>query len=155
MLLIKRVIGSRRDPALSEPIHDLEHRGAVDILRISRSEMARRRLRAVTKAGAEVAIALPRQQALFDGAVLFLDAERALVVQMDEQRWLRLEPLSIADAIELGFQAGNLHWRVHFEGAALMVALDAPIEDYLSRLEALLSSRRVVHAIMAGAGAAA
>jgi len=148
MLRIERVIGSRLDPALSERIHQLEHRDSVDVLTVSRSDVARRRMRAVTRAGAEVAITLPRDQQLYDGAVLLLEPDRAVVVRVDEERWLRLQPRAIADAIELGFHAGNLHWRVQFDGEALLVAIEAPIEDYLNRLEPLLSSRRVVHAIM-------
>ncbi len=148
MLRIERVIGSRLDPKLSEHIHQLEHRDSVDVLTVSPSDVARRRMRAVTRAGAELAIALPRDQQLYDGAVLLLEPDRAVVVRVDEQRWLRLQPRAIADAIELGFHAGNLHWRVQFDGEALLVAIEAPIDDYLSRLDAMLSSRRVVHTIM-------
>ncbi len=74
-----------------------------------------------------MAIALPRDQKLFDGAVLLLDADRALVVRVDRQHWLQLQPRSLADAIELGYHAGNLHWRVRFADEALLVALEAPV----------------------------
>jgi urease accessory protein len=151
MLLIDRIIGSRLDPVLAERLKALEHRDAVDVLTVSASDMARRRLRAITRTGIEVAIALPRDQRLFDGAVLLLEPDRAVIVRLDEQRWLRLQPRAIADAVELGFKAGHLHWRVQFEGEALLVALDAPVEDYLQRLEGLLSSRRVRHAVVSRA----
>src|SRR5882757_9051461 len=148
MLLINRVIGSRLEPALSEQIHELEHRRAVDLLKIASADIARRRLRATTSEGAEVAIALPRDQQLFDGAVLVLEADRAIVVRVAEERWLRLQPRGIADAIELGYQAGNLHWRVRFDGEALLVALEGPLDDYLVRLGTLMSERRVVHSVV-------
>jgi urease accessory protein len=148
VLLIDRIIGSRLDPALSERLHDLEHHDAVDQLIISPADVARRRFRATTKRGADLAIALPREQQLFDGAVLLLDDRRALVVRLDEQRWLRLEPSAIADAIELGFRAGNLHWRVKFEAGALLVALEAPEEEYLRRLDGLLATHRVSHTVV-------
>jgi urease accessory protein len=144
MLVIERVLGSRIDPALAERIHHLEHHGAVDILTVPPSDVPRRRLRATTRAGTEVAIALPRDQRLFDGAVLLLEPERAIVVRVTEERWLRLQPSSIAAAIELGYHAGNLHWRVRFEGETVLVALEAPVDEYLARLNLLLADRRVV-----------
>jgi len=148
MLLINRVIGSRLEPALSEQIHELEHRRAVDLLKIASADIARRRLRATTSEGAEVAIALPRDQQLFDGAVLVLEADRAIVVRVAEERWLRLQPRGIADAIELGYQAGNLHWRVRFDGEALLVALEGPLDSYLARLGTLMADRRVIHSVV-------
>lgn len=148
MLLIDRVLGSRLEPALSEQIHELEHRQAVDLLKIPAADIARRRLRATTTEGAELAIALPRDQQLFDGAVLLLEPDRAIVVRVAEERWLRLQPRGIADAIELGYHAGNLHWRVRFDGEALLVALEAPLDDYLVRLGMLVAERRVIHSVV-------
>lgn len=148
MLLIDRVLGSRLEPALSEQIHELEHRQAVDLLKIAAGDTARRRLRATTTEGAELAIALPRDQQLFDGAVLLLEPDRAIVVRVAEERWLRLQPRGIADAIELGYHAGNLHWRVRFDGEALLVALEAPLDDYLVRLGMLVAERRVIHSVV-------
>ncbi len=149
MLRIDRVLGSRVDPALSERLHDLEHQGQVDTLTLPSAEMARRRLRGSTANGADVAISLPRDQKLFDGAVLLLEADRAIVVRADAERWLRVLPRSIADAVELGYHAGNLHWRVRFEGEALLVALEAPVDEYLARLGTLVTERRVLTAVAA------
>lgn len=140
---IDHVLGSRLEPTLSEKLHDLEHRGAVDIVQLPVVDLARRRLLTITRGGEELAIALPRDQRLFDGAVLFLDSERAIVVRAGTQRWLRLEPRAISDAIELGYHAGNLHWRVRFEGEALLVALEGRSEDYTARLGDLISARKV------------
>jgi urease accessory protein len=81
---------------------------------------------------------------LFDGAVLVLESDHALVVRVAQQRWLRLQPRAIADAIELGYHAGNLHWRVRFAGEALLIAMEAPMEDYLARLSGLIREDRVI-----------
>ncbi len=148
MLLIERVLGSRVDPLLSHRLHHLEHHGRVDTLILPAAELARRRFRATSAAGEEVAVALPRDQKLFDGAVLLLDEARALVVRVDTERWLRLQPRSIADAVELGYHAGNLHWRVRFQGEALLVALEAPVDDYLDRLAPLIADRRVTTSVL-------
>lgn len=153
MLRIDRVIGSRVDAAISERLHHLEHAGRVEILTLPAAEMARRRLRAATQAGTDLAIALPREQRLYDGAVLLLEEHRAIVVRADAERWLRLSPRSIADAMELGYHAGNLHWRVRFEGETLLVALEGPVDGYLARLGTLVTDRRVLSAVVAVDGA--
>src|SRR5258707_10630469 len=123
MLRIDRVLGSRLESEYSEEIHRLEHRGAVDLVNIPVADLDRRRLLATTRAGEELAIALPRHQKLFDGAVLLIDDEHAIVVRAATERWMRLEPRSISDAIELGYHAGNLHWRGGFPGGGLFVAV--------------------------------
>src|SRR5260370_36539255 len=141
MLLIERVLGSRLEPAFSTRIHELEHRGAIDLLMVPAADVARRRLRATTREGAEVAIALPRDQQLFDGAVLLIEPDRAIVVRVAEERWLRLQPRAIADAIELGYHAGNLHWRGRFWGGGRPVALAAPTDGYFAPPAALAAAR--------------
>ena len=74
MLRIDRVLGSRLESAFSDEIHRLENSGAVDVVNIPIADLARRRLLATTRAGEELAIALPRHQKLFDGAVLLIDS---------------------------------------------------------------------------------
>ena len=148
MLRIDRVLGSRLETAFSEEIHRLEHRGVVDVVNIPVADLARRRLLATTRGGEELAIALPRNQKLFDGAVLLIDGERAIVVRAATERWMRLEPRSIGDAVELGYHAGNLHWRVRFQGEALFVALEGRPEDYTARLAEMISGRRVSVSIL-------
>jgi urease accessory protein len=147
MLWIEQVLGSRLDPALSDRLHDLEHHGAVDLLTVPVADISRRRFRATTKGGTELAIALPRDQRLFDGAVLVLEPDHAVVVRVAQERWMRLQPRAIADAIELGYHAGNLHWRVRFAGEALLVAMEAPMDDYLARLSDLIRDRRVTSSL--------
>ncbi len=150
MILVERVLGSRLDPSLSQQLHDLDHHGRIDTLTLAPAELARRRFRATTTAGQDVAIALPRDQPLYDGAVLLLEPGHALVVRVQGQRWLLLQPHGVSDAVALGYHAGNLHWRVRFEGDALLVALEAPVDDYLARLRPLLDERRVTTSVIEG-----
>ncbi|WP_342153221.1 urease accessory protein UreE [Methylorubrum sp. SB2] len=148
MRMIQQILGSRQDGEIAARLHRLDHHGAVDILRVDGADVARRRLRAVTAGGEEIALALPRDQALFDGAVLLLEENRAIVVRVGAERWLRLEPKGPADALELGYHAGNLHWRVRFADGALLVALEGPVESYLVRLGALVEEGRVAHSVV-------
>ena len=148
LLHISQVLGSRLEPAFAEQLHDLAHREAIDIVTIATEDLNRRRLRIATRSGEELAIALPREQKLFDGAVLLIDSDRAIVVRAATERWLKLEPHSLSDAIELGYQAGNLHWRVRFDGNALLVALEGRPEDYIARVEDMVASRKLVVSII-------
>lgn len=148
MRVIHRILGSRHESGMAERLHHLAHRGAVDVLVVSSTDVARRRIRATTQSGEEIALALPRDEPLFDGAVLALDADRALVARVGSERWLRLVPDSQAAALELGYHAGNLHWRVRFADGALLVALDGPADAYLVRLGALVTDRQVTHTIL-------
>ncbi len=143
MLFIDTLVGARTDPGLHDRLHDLEHHGAVEVIKIATIDLDRRRLLARTEKGEEVAITLPRDQKLFDGAILLLDERRAIVVRAGEQRWLRLSTHSARDALELGYHAGNLHWRVRFDGEDLLVSLDGPASAYAARIEAMLKDERV------------
>jgi urease accessory protein len=151
MFRIESILGSRSQPSISERLHRLEHAGTLDFVDIAVADLSRRRLLTQTRRGERLAIALPRDQKLYDGAVLFLDRERAIVVKARPEGWLRIQPATISDAIELGYHAGNLHWRVAFDGHVLMVALEGPPEDYLSRLEPLLTSGRIETAVLEAA----
>jgi urease accessory protein len=145
---VAHVVGSRLDPAIAERLHTLSHHGSIHYVDLATSDTARRRLRATTHDGIEVAIMLPREERLFDGAVLHLDDHAAVIVRVQGERWLIFAPASVEDALELGYHAGNLHWRVRFDGSRLHVALEAPAEDYLARLGDLPA--RVPHHVEAG-----
>lgn len=143
MLLVDRILGSAVDADYADRLHHLSHHGAVDWLIVPAAELARRRFRAVTSGGDEVAVALPRDEPLFDGAVLLFEAHRAIVVRVDAERWLRLKPRDTAAALELGYHVGNLHWRVRFEADEICVALEGPVEAYRARLTSLGLDERI------------
>ena len=61
------------------------------------------------------------------------------MVRVGEPKTWRLRPRTPEAALRLGWNAGNLHWRVTFEGADLVVLLDAPLADYRARIVPLLA----------------
>ncbi len=134
-LLVTAILGSASEPAFQEALHRLEHSGAVDSITLEPSDLARRRMRVTSARGRDCALALPRSSKLFNGAVLALQADWALVLRVSEERWLRLRPRDAAAALALGYHAGNLHWRVRFAAGDLLVALEGPEETYIARLE--------------------
>jgi urease accessory protein len=140
---LTEIIGFAAEPELAERLHDVSHRGGIEYLRIPPQDIGRRRLRITGDRGTDCAIALARDARLADGAVLLLEHDRAIVVRLGEQAWLRLRPADAAAAVELGYNAGNLHWKVKFDGAELLVAQDGPPALYTARLQPLLQSGRV------------
>jgi urease accessory protein len=142
-LNIHHVLGSRLEAPFSEKIRRLELRNAVDEVRLMAADLEQRELVATTRGGQALVIALPRHEALFDGAVLRLDDDGAILVREAGRRCLRLQPRSISDAIELGYHIGNLGWPVRFEGDVLFVAMEGRAENYVVRLGELIWSRRV------------
>jgi urease accessory protein len=138
-----KVIGTLSQANIAERIHDLSHAGHVEILKVDRENTLRRRLRGTTDKGTDVIIALDRSERLSDGAVLSLDPNQAVVVRMSEERWLCIEPRDADAALEAGYFAGNLHWRVRFQPGALLIAMEGPAEHYLARLDALVTSGKI------------
>ena len=72
-----------------------------------------------------------------------LEDDRAIVVKMAEDRWLSLKPKDVSTAIELGYFAGNMHWRVKFEKERLDIALESPEEIYLDRLKDFFNKNKI------------
>jgi urease accessory protein len=143
MLKLDSILGLATEERIAEALHQLEHRGAVEYLNLSEADIQRHRLRVLTDRGTECAIALPRHQHLSNGAVLLLEQDRAIVVRMGETRWLTLEARDAAAALELGYFAGNMHWKVEFDGARLRIAMEGPAEGYFERVAHLMRDGRV------------
>lgn len=144
LLLVSTLVGSRLDHDLGHRLHHMEHDGTVENVRLETRDMTRRRLRVVTDRGTACLIALPRSEQLFDGAILLLEPGRAIVVRAHEQAWLRLRPASLPDALQLGYAAGNLHWKVRFDAGDVEVLLEAPRQTYLDRVRDIIAEGRVV-----------
>ena len=72
-----------------------------------------------------------------------LEDDRAIIVKMAEDQWLSLKPKDTSTAIELGYFAGNMHWRVKFRKDCLDIALESPEEIYLDRLKDFFNEKKV------------
>jgi urease accessory protein len=143
MLLLETIVGLTTEPHIAEALHHLEHHDRIEYLTLTEVDTQRHRLRAFSDKGTECAIAIPRTQRLANGAVLLLEADRAVVVRMQEVQWLTLAPRDAPAALELGYFAGNMHWKVEFDGALLRVALQGPVESYLERLSHFIADGRI------------
>lgn len=144
MLRVTALVGRASDPALAARLHEIEHLGGLETVRMTQADMSRRRQQLRTEQGTELALMLDRDAVLEQGSVLLLEPTRAVVIALDRPRWLVLRAPDAARALELGYFAGNMHWKVRFDGAALCIALEGPRADYLQRLSHLLASGEVV-----------
>jgi urease accessory protein len=143
MLRLHGVVGHSADPHLHSRLHALEHSGAIEHLFMAEADVGRRRFRLTTDKGSDCAVSVDRAEDLCDGAVLLIDAARAIVLRIGAPRIWRLRARDATAAMQLGWHAGNLHWRVRFEGDVLTILLDGPVEDYRARLLALFSTSLV------------
>jgi urease accessory protein len=143
LLVLSEIVGKAGDPEISGRLRELGRFGKVEYIALSGDSGLRHRLRVVTDHGTECAVTLERSARLFDGAVLLLEPDRAIVTRLAERDWLSLAPRDSAAALELGYQAGNSHWTVRFDGPVLRIALEGPEQSYLDRLAPLICDHRV------------
>ena len=147
MLRLHGIVGNSEDPAFSGLLHDLEHAGGIELLYVPPSDAGRKRFRLITDRGTDCAVSLDRDEELTDGALLYIDPTRAVIARFGEQELWRLHPTDEAAALKLGWNAGNLHWRVRFEGDCLVVLLDGPLHTYRARILPLLESGEVFEVV--------
>ncbi|CCE02473.1 urease accessory protein UreE [Bradyrhizobium sp. STM 3809] len=144
MLRLHGIMGRADDRAYAGRIHALEHRGGIELLFVPPEDAGRKRFRLTTDRGTDCAVSLDRDEELIDGALLHLDSDRAIIARFGAQQVWRLRARDPASALKLGWHAGNLHWRVRFEGDHLVVLLDAPLATYRARIQPLLDAGEVV-----------
>nr|QDP25383.1 urease accessory protein UreE [Bradyrhizobium cosmicum] len=142
-LRLHGIIGRSDDAAYARRLHHIEHHGGIELLFVPPSDVGRKRFRLTTDRGTDCAVSLDRDEQLEDGALLFLEHDRAVIARFGEQACWRLKPVDQAAALKLGWNAGNLHWRVRFEGDLLVVLLDGPLDTYRARIRPLLEAGEI------------
>jgi urease accessory protein len=143
MRILDGIVGWAGDDTVDDRLHELRHHQAVEYVHLDIHDLERKRLRVTSDAGTDYAVVLPRDSALADGAVLLLDADRAVVVRAGAPRTVTLRALDLAAALRLGFLAGHLHWKTDQHDDTLVVHLEGDETDYTARIADLLSSGRV------------
>ena len=143
MILITEILGSASDPEFTDLLHAISHEGILEHLEITQRDAQRRRFRGKTARGTDCAITLSRDTQLNNGDVLLLEAERAIVVRVDVERWLRIIPRDATVALRLGYHGGNLHWRVKFEESNLLILLEGSLENYMARLQDFITADEI------------
>ncbi|MEM9252552.1 MAG: urease accessory protein UreE [Planctomycetota bacterium] len=139
MLNISRILGHASDPTLAARLTEAVAAGVAETVSLDSQDTPRRRMRVSTDRGTECLIALPRDQRLSDGAILVDEPGRVVVVRLERQRWLTLEPTSMPAALQVGYFCGNMHWRVRFHAGLISVAMQSDRSDYVARVAHLVA----------------
>ena len=105
-----------------------------DVVVMSAEERRWGRRRIVTRAGRELALALPTGVGVAVGEVLHVDAEWYVVVEAAAEPVLLVRPGSWVEAVRLAFEVGNRHGALAVDGEWLLVPDEAAMEQLLARL---------------------
>jgi urease accessory protein len=84
--------------------------------------------------GRSVRVSLPRQAELYDGDVLAIESNVAVVVRSAPEELLVISPKDQLSWGVTGFQLGNLHRPVRFTEKAMLTPADPTVADVLTRL---------------------
>lgn len=87
-----------------------------------------------TTAGRKLRISLPRPTELFDGDVLAIDQDVAIVVEAAAEEVLILSPRTPLEWGMIAFNLGNLHRPVRFADTAILTPADPLVADLLNQL---------------------
>jgi urease accessory protein len=136
MLIVREILGQADEPRFAGR--------AVERLRVDSTRALKRRFRAVTDVGTDVAIDLERGSYLRDGAVLADAGGSIIVVERapEDALVIRLAPeLSpderIARAVAVGHAFGNQHVPLEAVGAEIRVRITTSPEVALATIAAL------------------
>jgi urease accessory protein len=143
VITFSTIVGNSSDPEIRGILATLEARDQVSHIAVRRSNLGKRRFKASDQSGTEFGIALSRNETIADGSVLLLSAHHAVIIDAEDDPSLNLSAVTIEGALQLGWQAGHLHWKVRTEKHKLVVALEGPVDDYLKRIEALVEAGHV------------
>lgn len=132
-MLCESVIGQVNDDA-----------PGVDWIDIDWTLTLRRALRLTTQAGRRVNVLLPRNTRLRHGDVLAIVDGVRLAVRVRPVDLLVVTPTSIAQAIQIAGELGNLHVPIQNSGAELIVPDDGPTRELLDRHGAMCRHERTV-----------
>lgn len=115
-----------------------------DALVLTAEERRWGRRRVVTRAGRELALALPTGSVLTPGDVLHVGPDWYVVVEAAPELVLAVRPRSREEGIRLAFEVGNRHFTLAVDGGRLLVPDDPAMEQLLHRLGVPFERTRAV-----------
>jgi urease accessory protein len=105
-----------------------------DVIRLTAEERRWTRRRVRTRAGRELALALPTGTTLQPGDVLHVEATWYVAVEAAPEPVLAVLPRSREDALRVAFEVGNRHFPLAIDGDRLLVPDDPAMARLLARL---------------------
>lgn len=107
---------------------------ARDVLSLTWEERRWTRRRVTTRAGREVALALPTGSVLRAGDVVLVEPEWYLAIEAAPEPVLAVSPRDAAEAVRVAFEVGNRHFALALDGAELLVPDDSAMTQMMDRL---------------------
>jgi urease accessory protein len=146
MISIDSVVGNiHKDYELGQKYHQMSGKQLSEIIRISRSEAQRVRMRKTSDKGTDVAIMLPQNIHLRHGDVLLLGNDKIIVVEVQPEKVavIALENNISSNhlfetAVKVGHTIGNLHRPIKIEDNKIILPIQA--ESELDLLKKVLGS---------------
>jgi urease accessory protein len=105
-----------------------------DALVLTAEERRWCRRRVTTRAGRQVALALPTGSVMHPGDLLYVARDWYVVVEAAVEPVLAVTPPSREEAIRVAFEVGNRHFALAVDSERLLVPDDPAMEQLLSRL---------------------
>ena len=102
------------------------------------------RRRVITRAGRELALALPTGSVLAPGDVLHVGDDWYVEVEAAVEAVLVVTPRTREEGLRVAFEVGNRHFTLAVDGARLLVPDDPAMEQLLARLGVAFERTRAV-----------
>jgi len=143
MISINSVVGNiHNDYDLAQKYNQMTAKQLSEIIRISRSEAQRVRMRKTSDKGSDVAIILPQSAHIKHGDVLLLNNDRIIIVEIQPEK---VAVISVENnmasehlfemAVKVGHTIGNLHRPIKLEGNKIILPIQADSElDLLKKV---------------------
>lgn len=153
MIRSDSVIGNAKsDDSLKQKHADMQARGLVETISVSRLESARVRMRKVSNNGTDVVLTLPPGTTLRDGDVVALTEDKMIVVQREPESLAAIElkeDSHVDELVELavvvGHKIGNLHRPLMLEGHTIFFPIQADSElETFNRLFAPMREHLII-----------
>lgn len=146
MISINSVVGNiHNDYDLAQKYNQMIVKQLSEIIRISRSEAQRSRMRKTSNKGSDVAIMLPQNVHIKHGDVLLLNNDNIIIVEIQPEKVAVIAVKSnIASehlfemAVKVGHTIGNLHRPIKLEDNKIILPIQA--ESELDLLKKVLGS---------------
>jgi urease accessory protein len=146
MISINSVVGNiHNDYDLAEKYNQMIVKQLSEIIRISRSEAQRSRMRKTSNKGSDVAIMLPQNVHIKHGDVLLLNNDKIIIVEIQPEKVAVIAVKNnIASehlfemAVKVGHTIGNLHRPIKLEDNKIILPIQA--ESELDLLKKVLGS---------------
>lgn len=146
MISINSIVGNiHNDYDLGQKYNEMTARQLSEIIRISRSEAQRVRMRKTSDKGSDVAIMLPQSVHLRHGDVLLLNSDKIIIVEIQAEKVavIAVENNIASEhlfemAVKVGHTIGNLHRPIKLEDNKIILPIQA--ESELDLLKKVLGS---------------